>query len=153
MATKKNNPVAKPTTSQRLSPDTQTARGQAALSRLGGYLSAKGTGGSADTKAARSSERTRQFMIDIAKARGGGQGKAAPKQEKKNESLVRRAMNAKVTMKMTEQQKKDSFYKEEGSYKKPAGSYKKPAGSYKKPAGSYKKPAGSYKKADRYGKK
>jgi len=137
MAAKKNS-VSKPATNQRVSADRQTALGEAALARLGNYLSARGTGGSADAMVGRSAGRTRQFMVDVATARGGGQGKSSPSMPARKSSpfMIRNSGQTKPT---------SSGGRITGVASKPTSSAKKPSSPVKKPTGVANKPS-SFKK-------
>lgn len=75
-------------TKAKMGADRRESSNNQALSRLGRYLSAKGTGGTADTMASRSAARTKGLQNAVAASRGGGQGKASPMAKKTTGSVT-----------------------------------------------------------------
>lgn len=124
-----------------MSADAMASARSAALGKLGKYLSGRGAG-SADAQVGRSAMRTRKFMIDVAAARGGGQGKVAPK----------KAVGSTRDKKMSAEARAKSFAKNAPVGRKPASAAKKPFTSSKFPSakkivgGGAKKPTNPKKK-------
>lgn len=79
---------AKKAVATRRSADATAGAKTAGLARLGRYLSARGTGGSADAMAARGSARAKNLQNAVAASRGGGQGKASPMATKMTGSMM-----------------------------------------------------------------
>jgi hypothetical protein len=96
-------------TKTKMGADRRESSNNQALSRLGRYLSAKGTGGTADTMASRSAARTKGLQNAVATARGGGQGKASPMVTKRTGSVTSKKTVTKSVAPKTTAKKKPAF--------------------------------------------